>query len=118
MKAHLRYCASSLKPGDRVEFLLCDVGVVIPMVKRVYKRKPPALDVLIRSGSIGRDKLVQLRKLLSAEGHDLRLSFTSKHKLLNRIVVPLSTEGGMSPVTGVNLLRSVAATLALSWPWK
>lgn len=116
VKAHLRYCASSLKSGDRVEFLLCDAGVVIPMVKRVYQKKSPALDVLLRSGSIDRDKLVKLRTLLSAEGYDLRLSFTSKRKLLSRIVVPLSIEGGMTPVNGVNLLRSVAATLDLSWP--
>jgi hypothetical protein len=68
MKAHLRYCAASLKPGDRVECLLCDAGVVIPLVKRVYQKKSPALDVLIRSGSIEQEKLVQLSTLLSAEG--------------------------------------------------
>ena len=116
IKAHLRYCASSLRPGNRVEFLLCDAGVVIPRVKRAYRRKSSALDVLLRSGSIGRDKLVELRKLLLAEGYDLRLSFTSKYKLLSRIVVPLPLEGGMTPVNGVNVLRSVAAILALSWP--
>ncbi len=118
LKAHLRYCASSLKPGGAVELLLCDAGVVIPMVKRVYQKKSPALDVLIRSGSIGRDKLVELRTSLSAEGYEVRLSFTSKYKLLRRIVVPLPIEGGMIPVNGVNLLRSVAATLNLSWPCK
>ncbi len=116
IKAHLRYCASNLRPGDRVEFLLCDAGVVIPMVKRVYRRKSSALHVLLRSGSIGRDNLVEIRKLLLAEGYDLRLSFTSKYKLLSRIVVPLTLEGGMTPVNGVNVLRSVAAILALSWP--
>jgi hypothetical protein len=114
--AHLRYCACSLKPGDRVEMLLCDAGVVIPVVKRVYQKKSPTLDILIRSGSIGRDKLVKLRTLLSAEGHDLKLSFTSKYKLLSRIVVPLPIEDGMIPVNGVNLIRSVAAILDLSWP--
>ena len=114
--AHLRYCASSLRPGDPVEFLLCDAGVVIPMVKRVYRRKSSALDLLLRSGSLGRDNLVELRKLLSAEGYDLRLSFTSKYKLLSRIVVALPLEGGMTSVNGVNVLHSVAAILALSWP--
>lgn len=99
-----------------MELLLCDAGVVIPLVKRVYQKKSPVLDVLIRSGSIGRDKLVKLRTSLSAEGYDVRLSFTSKYKLLRRIVVPLPIEGGMIPVNGVNLLRSVAATLDLNWP--
>jgi hypothetical protein len=116
LKTHLRYCASSLKPGDRVEFLLCDVGVVIPMVKRAYQKKSPALDVLIRSGSIGRDKLLKLRGLLCTESYDLRLSFTSKYKLLSRIVVPLPIEDGMISVNGVNLIRKVAATLDQSWP--
>jgi hypothetical protein len=64
-----------------------------------------------RSGSTGRDKLV--RTLWSAEGYDLRLSFTSKYKLLSRIVVPLPIEGGMIPLNGINLLRSVAAILDL-----
>ena len=50
VKTHLRYCASSLKPGGRVELLLCDVGVVIPLVKRVDRNKRSMLDVLIRSG--------------------------------------------------------------------
>ena len=116
IKAHLRYCASNLRPRDRVEFLLCDAGVVIPMVKRVYRRKSSALDVLLRSGSIGRDNLVEISKLLLAESYDLRLSFTSKYKLLSRIVVPLPLEGGMTPVNGVNVLRSVAEILDLSWP--
>ena len=86
------------------------------MVKRVYRRKSSALDVLLRSGSIGRDNLVEISKLLLAESYDLRLSFTSKYKLLSRIVVPLPLEGGMTPVNGVNVLRSVAEILDLSWP--
>lgn len=82
VKAHLRYCASSLKSGDRVEFLLCDVGVVIPVVKSVYRKKSSTLDILIRSGSMGRDQLEELRTSLSVGGYDLRVSFTTRKKLL------------------------------------
>jgi hypothetical protein len=78
VQAHLRHCASSLKAGDRIEILLCDADVVIPFVKHVYQRKPATLHVLIRSGSIGRDRVIQLRGSLLADRYDLRVSFTSK----------------------------------------
>ena len=116
VKAHLRYCASSLKPGDRVEFLLCDVGVVIPVVKSVYRNKSSTLDILIRSGSMGRDRLEELRTSLSAESYDLRVSFTTRKKLLRRVVVRLSIEDAFISVIGLNVIRSVASTLRLSWP--
>ena len=116
VKMHLRYCASSLKPGDRVEFLLCDVGVVIPLVKSVYRNKPSTLDVLIRSGSIGRDQLEELRTSLSAGGYDPKVSLTSKKKLLKRLVVPLNVEDAFISVTGLNVIRSIASAFSLSWP--
>ena len=116
VKAHLRYCASSLKPGERVEFLLCDVGVVIPVVKSVYRNKPSTLDILIRSGSIGRDQLEEIKTSLSAAGYDPKVSFTSKKKLLRRVVVPLNIEDVFMPVTGLNVIQSVASALRLSWP--
>ena len=116
VKAHLRYCASSLKPGERIEFLLCDVGVVIPVVKRGYRSKTSTLDMLIRSGSIGRDRVDELRTSLSAGGYDPKVSVTSKKKLLRRIVVPLNIEDAFFSVTGLNVIRSVASALRLSWP--
>lgn len=116
VKAHLRYCASSLGPEQRVEFLLCDVGIVISVVRRIYKTKSSRLDVLIRSGSVGRDKLGELRRSLSAEGYDLSVSFTSRKKVLRRVVVSLPIESAFMPVTGLNVIRSVALALNLSWP--
>lgn len=116
VKTHLRYCASHLKPGDRVEFLLCDAGVVIPLVKSAHRNKPSTLDVLIRSGSIGRDQLEDLRTSLPADGYDLCVSFTSKRKLLKRLVVPLNVEDAFISLTGLNVIRSIASELRLSWP--
>jgi hypothetical protein len=116
VRTHLRYCASSLKAGDRVEFLLSDAGVVIPLVKTVKRNKPSTLDVLIRSGSIGRDRLEELRTSLRAEGYDPKVSFTTKKKLLKRLVVSLNAEDGFISVAGLNVMRSIASTLGLSWP--
>jgi hypothetical protein len=116
VQAHLRHSASSLKAGDRSEILLCEAGVVIPFVKHVYQRKPATLDVLIRSGSIDRDRLMQLRESLLADGYDLRVSFTSKRKVLSRVVVRLRTDDSTISVTGVNVIRAIALALKISWP--
>ncbi|HKY42274.1 MAG TPA: hypothetical protein VJM50_04215 [Pyrinomonadaceae bacterium] len=116
LKEHLRYCASSFKLGDRAEFLLCDVGVVIPLVKSVRRNKPSTLDMLLRSGSIRRDQLEELRTSLSAAGYDPKISLTSKKKLLKRVVVPLNIEDGFIAVTGLNVIRLVASALGLPWP--
>ena len=85
------------------------------MVKSVHRNKPSTLDVLIRSGSMGRDHLEELRTSLSAAGYDPKVSLTSKKKLLRRVVVPLNTDGFIS-VTGLNVIRSVASALHLPWP--
>ena len=106
VQAHLRYGASSLADGDRIEFFLYEAGVVIPIVKHIYRRKNPTLDVLIRSGSLGRDTLAKLRDSLSSEGYALKVSLTNKRKLLSRIVVPLQIDDGTVAMTGLNVLRS------------
>ena len=116
VQAHLRYCASSLTHGDRVEFLLYEAGVVIPIVKHIYRRKNPTLNVLIRSGSLGRDTLAKLRDSLSLEGYVLKVSLTSKRKLVSRIIVPLQIDDGTGAVTGLNVLRSIASALSIHWP--
>lgn len=116
LQAHLRHCASSLKAGDRIEILLCDADVVIPFVKRVYRNKPATLDVLIRTGSIDRDRVIQLRESLLADRYDLRVSFTSKRKLLSRVVVRLRADDGTISVTGVNVIRAIATALKIPWP--
>ena len=116
VQAHLRYCATRLADGKRAEFLLCEVGVVIPMVKQVYRTKPPTLDVLIRSGSIRRDQLIKLRARLSGESYTLKLSFTSVRKSLSRIIVPLTIDDGTVAVVGLNVLRLISAEVGVAWP--
>jgi len=115
VQAHLRHSASNLRAGGRVEFLLCEAGVVIPMVKHVYRSKPSTLDVLIRSGSIGRDRLMKLKESLLSEGYELKISFTSKQRLLSRLVVCLPVDGTVA-VGGLNVLRSINSGLDILWP--
>lgn len=116
IQAHLRYCASKLKDGDRAEVMLCEAGVTVPIVKRVHRTGPATLDVLARSGSISRDKLVKLKARLSSDGYELRLSFTSKRKLLSRIAVPLRVDDPFLPLSGISVLRSIALELDTPFP--
>ena len=116
VQAHLRYCASSEFQGNLVEFLLREPGIVIPIVKRTYKTQAPNLDVLIRSGSFGRVQLGQLKERLYSEGYDLKVSYTSKRRLLRRIVVRLVIDDGTVALSGLNLLRCIACTIGVSWP--
>ena len=115
VQVHLRHIASNLEPRHPVEFLFPEANIVIPMVKHIYRAKSLTLDVWIRSGSIGRDRLTKLRELLLAEGYELKISFTSKRRLLRRLVVRLPIDGTV-PVSGLNLLKSISSVLDISWP--
>ena len=115
VQAHIRHSASNLQAGDRVEFLLCEASVVVPMVKHCYRSKPATLDILIRSGSIGRDCLNKLNKSLSKEGFEIRASRTIKRKLLSRVVVRLPIDGTVA-VSGVKILKAINAAAGKEWP--
>jgi hypothetical protein len=85
------------------------------MVKATYRIKSPTLNVLIRSGSFGRVRLLTLKEELSRLGYELKLSYTSKRKLLSRVIVRLPIDGTVA-VTGLNILKSIAEATDLSWP--
>ena len=80
-------------------------------MKTVKRNKPATLDVLIRSGSIGRDRLEELRTSFRAGGYDPKVSFTTKKKLLKRLVVSLNADDGFISVGGLNVMRSIASTI-------
>ena len=115
VQAHIRHCAANLKAGARVEFLLREAGVIIPMVKHDYRTKPSTLDALIRSASVTRDHLTTLRESLKLEGYDMRVSFSPKRNNLSRIVVRLPIDGTVS-INGLNLLKSICTVSGVSWP--
>ena len=116
IQAHLRYCGSDQFHASRVEFVFCDVGIVVPMVKATYRIKGTTLNVLIRSGSFGPVRLLKLKEELSSLGYDLKTSYTSKRKLLSRVIVRLPIDDGTVAVSGLNVLKSIARAVDLSWP--
>lgn len=116
VQAHLRHCASKFRNGDRLELLLNEAGVIVPVDKRVYIKKPSVLLFVARSGSLGRDCLTSLEARLEAEDCDFTSYLTSKRKLLRRITVPLSVEDPLLPVQGTNILNMIASELDCVWP--
>src|SRR5262245_6895350 len=116
VQGHLRYCAGQLSRGYCAELLLCEVGIVIPIVKKVFKTKDATLNVHIRSGSIAQDQLIRLRERLSAEDYPLKVSVTRKKKLIKRIIVPLVIDEGTVATSGLNVLRVLADEIDLAWP--
>ena len=115
LQEHLRYSANKFQHGDRLDVFLCQAGVLVPFVKHVYRRRPATLDVLLRSGSIGRDKLSELHELLSARAYDVRTTSTSKKKLLQRVMVRLPIDGTIA-LTGAQVLQEVNEGLGFKWP--
>ena len=115
LQEHLRHSANNLQHGEFIEVLLCQAGVVVPMVKHIYRTRTATFDVLLRSGSISRDKLVKLHEYLLAESYDIRISHTSKRKLLQRLVVRLPIDGTI-PITGTKVLQAVNDVFGLEWP--
>ena len=117
LQLHLRYCASNSPNGSRVEVLLCEPQIVIPIIKRIYRTKGSILEVHIRSSSVGRAQLARLRDRLAGESYELKLPLTSRLKLLKRIIVCLPIEGGLVAITGVNVFRAIASELGIAPPY-
>ena len=116
MQAHLRHCATKLKDQDRAELLLCEAGVVIPAVKRIYRTKSATLVLLARCDSVGREHLPSLRDRLESAGYDLKLSFTTKRKLLSRIAIPIAVDEPLYPLKALRVLQVIASQLNSPWP--
>lgn len=116
VQAHLRHCANNLGNMDRAEFLLSEAGLVVPVVKRVYRNKPFKLVFLARSGSIERAHLGSLRDRLEAAEYDLTLSLTKKRKQLSRIAVSLAVDEPMFPTRAVRIFEYIATQLKSPWP--
>ncbi len=115
VQKHLRHSANKLQHGERIEVLLCQAGVVIPLVKHLYRSRAATFDVLLRSGSIDRDRLKKVHEYLLAESYDLRVSHTSKRKMLQRVVVRLPIDGTIT-TTGLKVLQSVNDVFGFKWP--
>ena len=113
---HLRHCATKLEHKERVEFLLCEAGAAIPVVKRVYRTKPSVLIFLLRSGSIGREHLEGLRDQFDSDGYMMKCSVTKKKRLISRIEVFVRVDDPLLPTKGLSVFRAVARQLRTPWP--
>lgn len=118
LQAHLQHCARNLGNKDYAEFLLCEAGVVVPIIKRKYATKPATLVLALRSGSVGRDSLASLRAKLESAGYDLKVFFTRKQQLLRRIEISVSVDDPMLPLLCAPIFHVVASELNSSWPQK
>ena len=116
IKAHLRYIATLSKSGHCAEIFLFDSKVIIPVVKKTYKTKADQLIFLLRSGSISRDNLKDLKNTFIKQSYDLICSYTTKNKLIKRLALPISIEDPMLPLIGVNFLKDLAMQLKSRWP--
>jgi hypothetical protein len=116
LQAHLRYCASIESHGLRAEILLCNAGIVVPLVRANYRIKRPTLNLLIRSGSFPRDQLLRLHDELSSRAYKLKIAHTRKRNLLSRIVVQLPVDDGFVAVNAANVLKLLSEAIGLSWP--
>lgn len=115
VQQHLRHSAKTLKHGECIEVLLCSAHVVVPMVKHTYKRRETTMDVLLRSGSISRDKLEEIHELLLVKSYELKIYQTSKRKMLRRVIVRLPNDGTI-PISGIKILKEINTLLGFDWP--
>ncbi len=116
MQTHLRHCANNLNDRDTAHFQLSEAGVVVPVIKRIYRTKPSSLVFLARSGSIERAHLASLRDHLESEGYDLKLSYTKKRKQLSRIAVSFAVDEPMYPIKALRILEFIATQRQSPWP--
>lgn len=116
VKLHLRYIATLSSSGHCAEILLHNSKVIIPIVKRVYKTKSDQLNLLLRSGSISRDNLAELKSTFMRQHYVLVTSYTAKKKLIRRLSLSISIDDPMLPIICVNILKEVALKLDSRWP--
>ena len=116
IKSHLHHITTLPKSGHCAEIFLCDSKVIVPVVKKNYKTKPDKLIFLLRSGSIPRDNLKELKNIFEKQSYDITCSYTTKNKSIKRLSLPISIDDPMLPLTGVNFLKELAVQLKSSWP--
>tara|TARA_B100000315_G_C14407190_1_gene509287 strand:+ start:188 stop:550 length:363 start_codon:yes stop_codon:yes gene_type:complete len=71
---------------------------------------------LLRSGSISRDNLTELKNKFTKHRYDLIDSYTTKNKLIKRLSLPIGIGDPMLPTIGVNILEELAIQLKSIWP--
>ena len=64
---HINYCVGRFP--DKAHLFFCDTQIIVPIVKNIRIKKPSTLNLLIRSGSFGRDNIELMYELLVKKGY-------------------------------------------------
>jgi len=113
---HLQRLAARPSDAARMELYLCGTETSVSVGKHKLRTKSDRLSFLLRTSSIGSEALAELRTELEAEGHDLRLRYSPKRKLLSQISVLLSIDDPMMPIMATNLIGTVAKKVGCPEP--
>ena len=108
LNAHLQYLRSTMRNDSCLFISFLDQIVEIPIYKREFKTKPTEIAPLVRTSSVGRAELANLRDSLSADGYRLRERRSPKKKYLNQVSVRLSTEDDLFPSHVKKILSAIA----------
>jgi hypothetical protein len=98
------------------EIYLYDPGVAIPITKNIYKTKSDQLMLLLRSSSISRDNLEELKNTFIKQSYEIKVAYTTKKNLIKRLSMPISIDDPMLPIIGINILEKLALQLNSKWP--
>lgn len=118
LKAHLRYLTFLERTGHCAEIYLKNLGVAIPIAKKIYKTKSDQLVFLLRSGSISRDNLTDLKDIFVKQRCDITAAYTAKKKLIKRLSLPIKIDDPMLPMIGIGILEKLTLQLKSNWPCK
>ena len=118
LNTHIRYLVDSLNEGDSIMISYLDPPVEIPLIKRTFKVKPTAIVPHIRTSSVGRAELRNIRDNLLAKDYVLKQRRSTKMKILNQIFVMLPTNDSLYPAHVRSVLESVATEKGQPMPRK
>ena len=104
------------KNGHCAEVYLHEPRVVIPIKKTTYKTKSDTIEFLLRSGSISRDNLAELKSIFSKQSYETKIARTAKKSLIKRLSLSISINDPMLPIIGVNILKTLTFQLNSKWP--
>jgi hypothetical protein len=114
--AHLRHFVESEMPSHAAEIVLDPAGVGIPIVRHAYKSKPDSLGLLIRTSSVGRDRLHKIAGHLQSKGQSLKLRRSAKLRLLSQCNVCWPVSDATYPAQAVHILQVISGVLECPWP--
>ena len=116
LHAHLRYIASGHRSIERAEFFLGEPAIVIPVLRKTFKRKPNRIGLLLRSSSLGRAALDQAFEELDSRGQLVAVRKSAKLKLVSQCMPYWPVSDSTYPAQAVAILQLVCDILAMSWP--